>query len=39
MVSILEDLGSESTAEDAFNPEEFTEMMGAYLPGFEEINR
>ena len=39
MVSILEELGSDASADDAFDVESFTEMMDAYLPGFAEINR
>lgn len=38
MVSILEELGSEAAAEDAFDIDQFTEMMDAYLPGFADMN-
>ena len=38
MVSILEELGSEAAAEDAFDVEQFTEMMDAYIPGFAEMD-
>lgn len=37
VVSILEELGSQSP-EEAFDVDQFTEMMSAYLPKFVEIN-
>lgn len=39
MISILEELGSDGGGDDAFDVEDFTEMMAAYLPGFDDIDR
>ena len=36
--SYVEELGSD-TSDDAFDVEEFTEMMEAYLPGFSDVDR
>nr|CAD7405284.1 unnamed protein product [Timema poppensis] len=38
VVSILEDLGSESSVEEAFDVEGFCEMMAAYFPEFSTIH-
>lgn len=37
MTSVLEDLGAEENFEEHFDVEEFVEMMGAYFPGFTDI--
>ena len=39
IVGCLEELGSENAAEDAFDVDDFSEMMEAYLPGFTNIGR
>jgi len=39
MVSILEELGNSAALEDLFDVEQFTEMMEAYLPGFQAVDR
>lgn len=39
MVSILEELGNSAASEDLFAIEQFTEMMEAYLPGFQAVDR
>jgi len=39
MVSILEELGNSAASEDLFDVEQFTEMMEAYLPGFQTVDR
>ena len=39
MVSILEELGTEASSEDAFDVEDFVEMMEAYIPSFADIDR
>jgi len=39
MVSILEELGNSAAAADLFDVEQFTEMMEAYLPGFQAVDR
>lgn len=39
MVGVLEELGSEDIAGDAFDLDGFIEMMDAYLPGFSNVNR
>jgi len=39
MVSILEELGNSAVSEDLFDVEQFTEMMEAYLPGFQAVDR
>ena len=37
VVSILEELGSESSQEDVFDVESFSEMLTAYFPEFASI--
>ena len=39
MVSILEELGNSAASDDLFDVEQFTEMMEAYLPGFQAVSR
>jgi len=39
MVSILEELGNSAASDDLFDVEQFTEMMEAYLPGFQAVDR
>lgn len=39
MVSILEELGNCAASEDLFDVEQFTEMMEAYIPGFQALDR
>ena len=39
MVSILEELGNSAASDDLFDVEQFTEMMEAYLPGFQSVDR
>ena len=39
IVGCLEELSSEDASEDAFDVDDFSEMMEAYLPGFAEISR
>ena len=39
IVSILEELGGSNSFEDIFDVDEFTEMMEAYVPGFQNFNR
>lgn len=40
MASVLKSLGENPTEfEPSFDVEEFTEMMAAFLPGFDSINR
>jgi len=39
MVSILEELGNSAVSEDLFDVEQFAEMMEAYLPGFQAVDR
>ena len=39
IVGCLEELGCENASEDAFDAEDFSEMMEAYLPGFAQISR
>jgi hypothetical protein len=38
VVSILEDLGTEASVEEAFDVEGFCEMMAAYFPEFSTIH-
>jgi hypothetical protein len=38
VVSILEDLGTEASVEEAFDVEGFCEMMAAYFPEFSAIH-
>jgi hypothetical protein len=38
VVSILEDLGTETSVEEAFDVEGFCEMMAAYFPEFSTIH-
>lgn len=38
MISILKELDSNSMDFDAFDVDQFTEMMEAYLPGFQDFN-
>jgi hypothetical protein len=38
VVSILEDLGTEASIEEAFDVEGFCEMMAAYFPEFSAIH-
>ncbi|XP_033003932.1 CUE domain-containing protein 2 [Lacerta agilis] len=38
MASVLEGLGSHESFEENFDMDTFMEMMGAYVPGFAEIN-
>lgn len=39
MLGVLEDLGPSGPSEENFDMEAFTEMMGAYVPGFAHIPR
>ena len=39
MVSILQELEDSAASADLFDVEEFTEMMEAYLPGFQAVDR
>jgi len=39
IVSILEELGSSAASEDLLDMDQFTEMMEAYLPGFQAVDR
>lgn len=39
MISILEELGNSSVEDEVFDVDQFTEMMEAYLPGFQDFNR
>ncbi len=39
LLSILDDLGDTSNAEENVDAEHFCEMMAAYVPGFEKISR
>ena len=39
VISILEDLGDDSNAEENIDVDQFVEMMEAYIPGFSSINR
>ena len=39
VISILEDLGDNSNAEENIDVDQFVEMMEAYIPGFSSINR
>lgn len=39
MVSILQELENPCASADLFDVEEFTEMMEAYLPGFQAVDR
>lgn len=38
MISILEELGNNAADDDIFDVDQFTEMMEAYLPGFQDFN-
>lgn len=38
MISILEELGNSSVEDEVFDVDQFTEMMEAYLPGFQDFN-
>jgi len=39
MISILEELGNSTASDDLFDVEQFTEMMEAYVPGFQSVDR
>lgn len=39
VISILEDLGDDSNAEENIDVDQFAEMMEAYIPGFGNIDR
>ena len=39
MVSILQELENSAASADLFDVEQFTEMMEAYLPGFQAVDR
>jgi len=39
MISILEELGNSLAEDELFDVDQFTEMMEAYLPGFQDFNR
>lgn len=39
VISILEDLGDDQNAEENIDVDQFTEMMDAYIPGFNSIDR
>lgn len=39
VISILEDLGDDSNAEENIDVDQFAEMMEAYIPGFGTIDR
>jgi len=39
MISILEELGNSDSSEELFDVDQFTEMMDAYLPGFQALDR
>lgn len=38
LISILEELGNSSVEDEVFDVDQFTEMMEAYLPGFQDFN-
>ena len=39
MVHVLQELEDSSASADLFDVEQFTEMMEAYLPGFQAVDR
>lgn len=39
VLGVLEDLGPSGPSEENFDMDAFTEMMGAYVPGFAHIPR
>jgi len=39
MVSILEELGNSAASEELFDVDQFVEMMEAYIPGFQAVDR